>query len=138
MMFWKDGDRFFIVLSPALNSGKSEPREETSLMSCFLTDGDTLFFLLLFIASRYRGNWKGDLPQGKGEYQVLNLKLSQKNYFHWNLFNLEVFVPRSGQMETSSWASSKPVFPVERAFMRHNPETSLSEGWKGFKINFKF
>ena len=70
----------------------------------------------------------------KGRVSGPEFKTEAKNYFHWNLFNLEVFVPRSGQMETSSWASSKPVFPVERAFMRPNPETSLSEGWKGFKI----
>ena len=74
----------------------------------------------------------------KGRVSGPEFKTEAKNDFHWNLFNLEVFVPRSGQMETSLWASSKPVFPVERAFMRPNPETSLSEGWKGFKIKLKF
>ena len=133
MMFWKDGDRFFIVLSPALNSGKSEPREETSLMSCFVTDGDTLFFS--FHCLKVPRQLERRPAPRKGRVSGPEFKTEATN---WNLFNLEVFVPRSGQMETSLWASSKPVSPVERAFMRPNPETSLSEGWKGFKINFKF
>ena len=51
-MFWKDGDRF-----------------SSSLMS------NEFYGLFRVNASedkifRYRGNWKGDLPEGKGEYQV--------------------------------------------------------------------
>ena len=138
MMFWKDGDRFFIVLSPALNSGKSEPREETSLMSCFLTDGDTLFFSSFHCLKVPRQLERRPAPR-KGRVSGPEFKTEPKKLFPLeSLQSRSLCPPRSGQMETSLWASSKPVFPVERAFMRHNPETSLSEGWKGFKINFKF
>ena len=107
-------------------------------MSCFLTDGDTLFFSSSFHCLKVPRQLERRPAPRKGRVSGPEFKTEATNDFHWNLFNLEVFVPRSGQMETSSWESSKPVFPVERAFMRPNPETSLSEGWKGFKINFKF
>ena len=74
---------------------------------------------------RYRGNWKGDLPEGKGEYQVKILCL----IWNWWLFNYQksILFP-SGRMETSLWVSSRPAFLLVRGFMRQNLETSSSEG----------
>ena len=96
--------------------------------------------------SRYRGNWRGDLPEGKGEYQVLWLwifeyictsvsvtfaNISSKSWNFWiqklNDSLMQIF-SFSGQTGTSLWESLVLVFQVERVFMRQNLAISSLEG----------
>ena len=95
---------------------------------------------------RYRGNWRGDLPEGKGEYQVLwlwifeyictsvsvtfaNISLKSWDFLIQDLNDslMQVF-SFSGRTGTSLWESLVPVFQVERVFMRQNLAISSLEG----------